>query len=104
MSKNQTNSDRKYNTTLAGLYQTKNGNMYSLVIDPRNYDALTNIEVGGKLFVRFLTDETKEKFEAKGKKPPAAFLEYIDAKTVAEDEAAYKARSGGGRSNSSDDI
>lgn len=86
----------EYNKTLASLYTTKNGNLYSLKVDNVNFDALQSVEIGGKLFIRFLSDETKDKIEARGKKAPEAFLEYMDAKKVAEEEAAYRARSGRG--------
>lgn len=101
MSERNTQS-KKYNQTLAGLFESKAGNLYSLVLDPRNYEALTNIEVGGKIFVRYLTEETKAKIEAKGKKAPTAFLEYMDPKTVAESDAEYKSRATSGGGNGDD--
>lgn len=86
MSKSKT-----YNKTIAALWDTKKGNSLSMRIDERTYQQIQefarSVEIGGKLIVKRLSDETREKFKGGTEKAPNSFLEYISAESVASYEA-----------------
>ena len=69
-------NNKKYNLTLSPMYKAgKNDNFISIEITPAIFDALQNIEIGGKLFFK----QTKQK---KTDKSPDAYLEYISKDEV----------------------
>lgn len=84
-------SKNEYNKTVTALWTTKSGNYLSMKIDQRTYDQIQefakSVEVGGKLIVKNLADETREKFKGGTEKAPHAFLEYMSANSVANYEA-----------------
>lgn len=76
--KKPSSEKKDYNLRLAWLKPTKNGNMTSKSIDDDMYDAIQQIEPGGKFFIKQLTDEDGEEYAA---------LEYMSKDKV----DAYKA-------------
>ena len=83
-------SEKQYNKTLSALWETKSGNALSMAIDARSYDqiraALESVEIGGKLILKKLSDDTRGKFK-NPETAPHYFLEYISKDSVAEFEA-----------------
>jgi hypothetical protein len=92
-------SNKNYNKTIAALWTTKNGNFLSMEVDQRTYDQIQefakSVEIGSKLIVKRLSDETREKFKGGTGKAPNAFLEMMSAASVAE----YKANNPRQRNN-----
>lgn len=84
------NTGKNYNTTLIALWETKNGNAMSMKIDDRSFDQLQDafqkVEMGGKIIIKKLKDETREKFK-NPETAPTHFLEYISAADVEAYEA-----------------
>ena len=91
-------SEKKYNTSMIGLYKKKSGNYMSLTLDIRNIDqimsALKDLKVGGKIMLRHLTDEHKAKFR-NPKGAPDAFIDIISPESVAEYETQLAKRAQG---------
>jgi hypothetical protein len=88
MSENNKNTERKYNLTLAGVWEVgKQGNLMSMVVDSRTLEALKQVKEGGKIFIRHTSEGLKME---KGEKFPDAFVEYMSAESVAEFAAKSK--------------
>lgn len=84
-------SNKKYNKALAALYRTREGGYLSMEIDTRSYDAFKEaaqaLEVGGKIIVKVLAEDSRAKFK-NPETAPHAFLELISKDNV----ASYKAK------------
>lgn len=82
---------KDYNVSVSALWETRNGNMLSMKIDARALDkiraALEQVEVGGKLIVKRLSEDSRSKFQSTDR-APHFFLEYITKEQVAEYERA----------------
>lgn len=70
-------SNKEFNLSVTPLWYNTNGNLRGLVVDKAVYDAIQKVEVGGKLFVKFLEKK-------KDKKSPDAYIEYITPSKLAE--------------------
>lgn len=81
-------SDKKYNKSVASMWRTKTGNYMSMTIDQYTYDQIQqfakDVQVGGKLIVKNLADESRAKFKGGLEKAPHAFLEYITKESADE--------------------
>lgn len=80
-------SQSKYlNTKLAAMWAYREGSLYmSMPVDDMVFDALQNVEKGGKLVLKILKEESR-----RSEKSPYAYLEYISK----DDVDAFQARSG----------
>jgi hypothetical protein len=73
-----------FNLTVAALWEKQSGNLMSMQVDDQVFEALKKIQPGGKLFVKFLAEESRTKDTA-----PNAFLEYISPAKCAEFNAKH---------------
>lgn len=72
---------KEYNPTLGLLYNIKNG-MWTLPIQPREYDSIMkHVELGGRIVVKINQYKT-------GEKSPDAYLEFIPKAKLEAREAA----------------
>lgn len=76
-------SNKKFNLTVAAMWQTRNQNLMSMEVDAKVLEALASIKPGGKFMIKFI-DEDKRKND----KSPHAYIEFIEPEEV----AAYKAK------------
>jgi len=79
---------KEFNLSLVPMWDTKSGNAFSIEIGPAHYDALQQVEVGGKLFFKRLPEERR-----KSENSPNAYLEYVRKEEVAK----YKAEAQNGK-------
>lgn len=78
-------SEKKYNLKLSALWGTKYEGLYfSMPVDAMVFDALQQVEKGGKLVFRAIPEERR-----KHDKSPHAYLEYMSKEEV---EASSKFR------------
>jgi hypothetical protein len=79
--------DTKYNKTLIAMWETKNGNAFSMPVDQRSLDqirgALEAVELGGKLLIKRVSEEARQKFKNPAN-APTFFLEYMSKEQVQE--------------------
>jgi hypothetical protein len=80
MAYNAKGTDKKFNLTISPMWDTKNGNLMGMEITKEHYDALQNVEEGGKLMVKFVKSR-------KGDTSPHAYLEYITKEEVRQFKA-----------------
>lgn len=82
--------NKKFNTTVTALWGTKTGNQMSMKIDAKAFDqiraALEEVEIGGRLMVKKVSEETRQKFRNPDN-APEYFLEYMSKQQVEEWEA-----------------
>lgn len=73
----QTKSDKKFNLTITGLWEKRNGTYMSPPLGQAQFDAIQQVEAGGKLLIRFTPEEylTKESV-------PEASIEYLSKADV----------------------
>ncbi len=84
-------NEKKFNMTICPLWSDKFGGFSGLVINDEIFDALQQLEKGGRLVIKTLKPESR-----KSEKSPHAYLEYIskeDVATIATRTAAPKSRS-----------
>jgi hypothetical protein len=86
---NKSTEKKEFNLTLAPMWDTKNGNAFSIEIGPEHYDALQQVEVGGKLFLKRLPEERR-----KSENSPNAYLEYVSKEEVAKFKAENPGKGG----------
>lgn len=81
-------TEKKYNARLAFVSATKGGNLISSKINSKTYNEVIDaIEEGGKIFVRKLSEETREKLRENSKydnEPPTHVVEFMSAASVEE--------------------
>jgi hypothetical protein len=92
---NTKNEEKKFNTTIVPLWTTQNGNMFSMVVGPEHFDALQQVEIGGKLFIKMLPEDRR-----KSEKSPNAYLEYVSKEDVAKYKEQTKGRTSRGNTDS----
>ncbi len=82
--------------TVCGLYRGRNNEnfYYSLTISPQTFEQIQKLEIGGKLTVRILSEEQREKMmekrEQAGKNPDGAPFAFVGFETK-EEVAAFNA-------------
>lgn len=85
----------KKNTSMLALFTQRTGNLMSMEVDDRAYNqlraAFEEIKPGCKLMVRFLPQETREKFKNPDS-APNAFLDILSVESVAEYKAGLQKR------------
>ena len=79
-------TEKKYNQTLGGLWETKTGNLMSMKVDARMLDAIQGVRLGSKLFIKYLPEDRRKE------KSPHAYFEVVSPEDVAEFEANNKGR------------
>lgn len=91
-------TEKKYNESITSLYEKKSGNLMSMPVDDYVMDKLKHVKPGGKLMVRYLTEEQRAAFAArKGKtvhtyQTPAAFIDVISPEEAAKFDAEMAAK------------
>jgi hypothetical protein len=91
--------EKLYGVTIASAYPTKNG-FWTLKLRAQEFDAIQKIQIGGKLTLNLIPEETRAK---SGKLPPA-FIKYLSPELVAQQDADFEKRKGGRAVEASDDI
>lgn len=83
-------NEKKYNKTMVAMWETKNGNAFSMAIDQRSLDqikaVLEAVELGGKILVKRLAEESRQKWPNPSK-AATHMLEYMSKDQVQEWEA-----------------
>jgi hypothetical protein len=70
--------NKKYNLKVAALWATRSGTMYmSMPVDDQVFDALQQVEKGGKLVFKVLAEESRSKDTS-----PHAYLEFMSKEDV----------------------
>lgn len=91
-------SEKKYNKSLVSLWKQGSGNFMSMKVDGYTLDQLKTVKEGGKVMIRFLTEEQRSKFKDKDK-APHAFIDFLTPESVAEYESKRQTKTeetGGG--------
>ena len=89
------NNNQKFNLTVAPMYTNDNGNLTSIPVTPSMFDAIQEIKVGGKFFLKANKAKTHDK-------SPDFYLEYMSPEKLASfKNEQNKARASGARNNDS---
>lgn len=84
-----------FNLRVAWLRYTKAGNMTSAVITKEMYDAVQQIEEGGRFFIKIMTDKEGKEF---------GVLEYMSKEKVAEFDSSVNQPSNGNSRQAEDSL
>lgn len=77
MSNQTKTNNKKFNLTLAPMYRLQSGMLGSIIVTPSMYDAIQQVKVGGKFFVKDNKGKT-------GDKSPDFYLEYMSPEQIQE--------------------
>ncbi len=89
MGSNFKRNEERFGVTVAAAYPTKNG-FWTLKIRGQEYDALQRVQIGGKLTLNVIPEETR----AKNPKLPPAFIKYLTPEQVEEQDAYFNSKRG----------
>lgn len=80
-----TNQGKKeFNPSISPLYRRESGSLVSLVVNDAILAELAKVQLGGKLSIRFLKEESK-----KSDKTPDAYLDYVTPERMNELRSQY---------------